>query len=234
MESLQFMTNPHYVDYVRGLRQLHELEMLGEDQSARADDVRDTMDLPWRGLVPAEIDRVRDLSSDLNSLCDPQLSGTRSTDLNEWQRRYQEAHSIQDRDALLALIRLDPGPMPPADVAFARSRWWHELGDGESALLFAEEAARLDPTRWNIAYFRSYLLSKLDREDEAIGSLVDFAEDHSENVPETHRETCQQAIEDRRKAREAATRLHDNGLALIRDWSISHVALSPDRSTPAA
>ena len=124
--------------------------------------------------------------------------------------------------------------MEPADVMFSRARWWNELGDKKSALLFAQEAARLDPVKWNIALFRSYLLSKLDREDEAIGSLVDFAEAHSENVPETHRETCQQAIEDRRKARDAATRLHDTGLALIRDWSISHVALSPDRSTPAA
>jgi hypothetical protein len=219
MSKARFMGNPAYVECVRLLRRVHDLNVRGVGDCEERDRIADDADRPWSDLDGAEKELFRGLSVDFSSIRDPARRALTPLDPAEWQRRHREALAARDWDALLALVRLDPGPTGPADLMFSRARWWYELGDGESALLFAEEAARLDPTRWNIARFRSFLLLKLDREDEAIESLVDFAEAHPEGVPPDQRDRCRRAIEERARVRETKARLYAHGLALIRDGS---------------
>ena len=65
MSTARFDHNPNYRKYVDLLRRLHVLMSSGRGDDAEADELRDEMDGPWRGLNEAEIARVRELSASL-------------------------------------------------------------------------------------------------------------------------------------------------------------------------
>lgn len=135
-----------FAESVRLLHRLHALFLEGKQESEEADSIRDDADQPWYQMTGAERERLGALSADLYTISDPLRVPSASPDLARWHQRYEDGVLKEDWEGLLALIREDPGPMSPADLAFARARWWSQLGDPESALLFIDEAARLCPS----------------------------------------------------------------------------------------
>lgn len=62
--------NPHYVQYVVLLEQLHALVRDGRGDSPEADALREQMDEPWRHLAAEETVKVKEMSERLNAAPD--------------------------------------------------------------------------------------------------------------------------------------------------------------------
>ena len=220
MSVAQTETPAACVEYASLLRRLHEMIAEGTDELDEGDSLRDAMDGVWDAMNEEEVRRSRTLSADLYTRNDPDRQEGPGLDPADWLRRYDDALASHDWDGLLALIREDHGPWSPSEVMSARARWWLQLGDGESALLFATEAARLGPRDGNIAFLRARILLDLGREEEAIQTLAHFAESHPASVPPEHRETLLVAVAERRQAIEAVERSTRRLRALAEDYSI--------------
>jgi hypothetical protein len=140
------MDNPHYVEYVSLLKRLHRLIAEGQGDTDAADDLRDAMDGPWHSMSAEEIARVRALAADLYTLEDevgePQPNGQEAEHLRAGLKR---AWQERDWQTALELLRSHPCSLPPGETAFLRGLCWDELGDPDTAALFFERAARLDP-----------------------------------------------------------------------------------------
>ncbi|HQU46511.1 MAG TPA: hypothetical protein PK867_27135 [Pirellulales bacterium] len=147
MPELQSPPTPDFVAMVRGVRELHRLTAAGKaDDSPEADAIRDATDAPWQALSEVERQRVRNLSEDLFSLTGPPAAGRPMTDevrskLDEFGR----ARERSDWDAALDLLRRCAAYLAPARLSYLRGVIWQEAGDAETAALFFEHAARLEP-----------------------------------------------------------------------------------------
>lgn len=141
----EFETNVNYRRYLELLRQLHLAMSSDPVDEAHADEIRDEMDAPWRGLSTAEIGRLDGLSADLYSL---EIRMDRPADaLTEEGRtlrqEFQRALERKQWDEALAALRKVAPFFRSSDVSLARGRIWRELGDPETAILFYEHAAVL-------------------------------------------------------------------------------------------
>jgi tetratricopeptide (TPR) repeat protein len=146
-----------YREYVKLLKELHSLIAQDRGDSEEADRLRDLMDDPWDRMSPEEIQRVRGLSADLYSLVDPPPPPRQLTqaEVDEFQRRAEAAWNNREWDRVLELLREQPHPFAADRVAFIRAACWANLGDLETAPLFLERAASLDPS--NSFYQTQYL-----------------------------------------------------------------------------
>ena len=141
-----FSTRPAYVQSVRGLLQLHVLTEAGQDESPEADAIRDSLERPWYELSEAEKNRVTGLSEDLYSI--NESSGQPLPMNPQAQRKVLEAVEARQAgewDKALALLRRWGKHIDPAVLSFLRGSVWQEAGDSETAILFYQHAARLDP-----------------------------------------------------------------------------------------
>ena len=141
-----FRSNPHYVRFVDLLLRLHLLMKQGQEESVEANDIRESMDAPWDGLSPLEIDRVRGLSADLYTLepespiRHPESGGI----LDEAVR--QELGGLLEECNWTAILRClrDKSNAISADLAaYLRGRCWVELGDLDAGILFLTYAAEM-------------------------------------------------------------------------------------------
>jgi len=152
MPELQLPTNPNYTAMVRGVRELHRLVASGKsDDSPEADAIRDATDAPWQALSEAERQRVRSLSEDLFSLTEPPAARQPMTaEVQSKMNEIGEARRRGDWDAALDLLRRYATYFTSAQLSYLRGSIWQEAGDRETAALFFEHAARLEPE--NAAY----------------------------------------------------------------------------------
>lgn len=147
MSAPTFMNNPNYVEYVRLLRQLHRLIAEGNDGD-EADALRDDMDAPWYALSEEEIARIRGLSADLYTLDEDRQALVQPPNglaVDSLRARLKEAAEARDWDAALELLRQHSHVLPSHEEAFLRGWYWKELEDHDTAALFFERAAELDP-----------------------------------------------------------------------------------------
>jgi len=146
MTAPRFMNNPQYAEYVRLLKALHR--RIAEDKDDdEADALRDEMDAPWYSLSEEEIERVDGLSADLYTLEEePAASGPSGNSTGESVRAdFKRAWAAHEWEALLELLRAHPGFLLPQEAAFLRGWSWNQLGDPDTAALFFQRAAELDP-----------------------------------------------------------------------------------------
>lgn len=141
------MTTPDYIAMVRGVRELHRLAMLGKaDDSPEAEAIRDATDGPWQALSEIERQRVRNLSEDLFSLSEPAGEVVPMTaEAHAKMTEVAEAQKRGDWDTALDLLRRCAARMAPAQLSYLRGSIWLDAGDPETAALFLEHAARLEP-----------------------------------------------------------------------------------------
>lgn len=148
--------NPDYLAMVRGTRALHRLSAAGKDESPEADAVRDATARPWESLSEIERQRVGNLSEDLYSLDEPPPVAQPITP--QAQAKLNDAFEARERgewDRALDLLRRWRAYVDPALVSYLRGSIWLEAGDPETAVLFLEHAARLQPENGN--YLALYL-----------------------------------------------------------------------------
>ncbi|MBA4017560.1 MAG: hypothetical protein C0483_10345 [Pirellula sp.] len=101
----------------------------------------------WMDLEETIRQRVCGLSADLHSLRDQEklvLDGQQRTK-QQLATQTELAFRRRDWDRLLTLLRTPPRFQPQAMVDYLRGRAWMELGEPSVALLFFDNAARLDP-----------------------------------------------------------------------------------------
>lgn len=138
--------SPNYRAYVRGVRELHRLAAAGKEDSPEAEAVRDATDPPWEALSEIERERVGNLSEDLYSLVEP--APALQPMVAETQAKFSEAIEARQRgewDKSLALLRELTPFLAPDVLSFLRGRIWLDAGDRETATLFFEHAAQLQP-----------------------------------------------------------------------------------------
>ncbi len=156
MATQPFTFSPNYLAVARGIRELHRLGLMSQDDSPEADAIRDATDGPWDALSETERKRVSGLSEDLYSISEP-ASEVHETN-PQAQARLLEAWEAQGRgewDRALELVRRWGKYLSPAAVSSLRGLIWLHAGDPEAAALFFEHAASLEPQ--NGHYLASYL-----------------------------------------------------------------------------
>src|SRR5437870_4028437 len=129
--------NPNYRAYVRGVRELHQLCVAGNEDSPEADAIRDATDGPWEALSEVERERVGNLSEDLYSLVEPPPAPQPMNPQAE--AKLSEAFEARQRgewDRALELLRRWAAFLAPDVVSFFRGRIWLDAGDTETAVLF--------------------------------------------------------------------------------------------------
>jgi tetratricopeptide (TPR) repeat protein len=157
--------------YARLLRQVHSLIREGRGDTPEAELLADQMDVPWLAMTDEEQARMRGLSIDLYALAEP---GSRQVAMSaEELRKWQEQAAVVrdalftagDVDAALAFLRRPfPLSIPRWAILFLQARYWERLGDLETALVFMQEAEKLDPHQ---AISVLTVLQALGREGEA-------------------------------------------------------------------
>jgi hypothetical protein len=148
----------------RALRDLHRLTVVARDESPEADAIRDATEFGWEALSDVERKRIRGLSADLYTISDPPVGG--AGELNpQAQARLNDAFEARQRgdwDRALELLRRWGKNLSPAFLSFLRGSIWRDAGDSETALLFHEHAACLEPENGN---YLNEFLTTLDSVD---------------------------------------------------------------------
>jgi tetratricopeptide (TPR) repeat protein len=155
--------SPNYRAYVRGVRELHQLSVAGQDDSPEAAAIRDATDGPWEALTEVERERAGNLSEDLYSLVEPPPAAQPMTP--EAQAKLNEAIAATSRgewDRALELLRRLPAFLSPDGVSFFRGKIWLDAGDTETAVLFLEHASRLQPDNGSYLTILLYALEKVN------------------------------------------------------------------------
>jgi hypothetical protein len=129
------------------LKQLHRLIAEGRGDTGEADAVRDGMDAPWNALSEAEIARLNRLGADLYTLDElpPRPPKHEQEAVAALSARIDLCWKAGDWEDIIDLLRSNPGVLPPHSEAFLRGWSWNQLGDPETADLFFQRAAELDP-----------------------------------------------------------------------------------------
>jgi hypothetical protein len=140
--------NPYYVEYEDLLKKHHRLIAEGKGESEEADAVRDEMDRPERELSREELAWLNGLSADLYVLQDDEIfetaaSETAAPDL--LAADLDAAWHGQNWERVLELLRMGPAFISRDRVAYMRSRAYEELGHPDTARLFMDYAAELNP-----------------------------------------------------------------------------------------
>jgi tetratricopeptide (TPR) repeat protein len=162
-----FADNPHYVEYETRLKELHDLIGEGKGDSDEADEVRDAMDLPYRQLTREEVDRLRGLSADLYMLQDDEIFQRFDGTQEELRAALQDAWKKQDWERLLGLLRKGPDSLSREGLASLRATAYQGLGHLDTALMFEEYAAQLNPQDTDRKVLILDLLYRLNRREEA-------------------------------------------------------------------
>ena len=163
----------HYQESLRLLLELHELTTQGQDESPPADAIREEMEQHWYPLSPLEQQRITGLSADLYS-----IGVDRTEPVNdppeELSIHISSLTSHEKWDDLLIALREDEDILPPDNVALYRGISWGYLNYPKVALIFFEEAARLDPANPNKVLPYTLELIHADDYDTAM-QVVDAA-----------------------------------------------------------
>lgn len=145
MTVQRFFDNPHFLAYVRLLRQLHQLIREGVDETAEGEELRERMDEPARDLSQEEIDCLNGISADFYTLTDSpwQIQPGPPAASQEWIEM-QKTREARDFVRALDLLRRNQAYHDAAVVACERGNIWSEAGENEIAVEFFQRVKELD------------------------------------------------------------------------------------------
>jgi tetratricopeptide (TPR) repeat protein len=207
--------SPLYLESAERVRRLHELIHLGEGDGENADEIRDELDDLWSRLTPEDAGRIRGLSVDLNSLGMTRDVPESHGSTEEFNALFIPAQRAYDWDRVLDLLRTALSQFPDYSLAFLRGVFWGRLGDFETALVFFEEALRLNPEHSDsaIAILQTLAIT-LGRIDEAVDRILELAENHQGLLPQLMVDHAVTAREARQRVRETQAALAQSRKAL--------------------
>ncbi len=166
----RYSQSPYFRLYEAQLRQLHDLVAAGLGDSPEAEALREEMEAPERMLGAAELEHLNGLSADLYSLTDDEIYEPEPVcrTADELRAAIQVAWANRDWPRLLKLLREGQSGLSPDQVAFLRAQAYDALGHPETALLFQQKAAQLNPDYHVYHYLVIDYLLRLGRLGEAI------------------------------------------------------------------
>ena len=178
--------SPAYREVVQGLLRMHRYTLDGQDESEDADVLRESMNEPWSRLTPAERDRVAGLSKDLYTITDSAPAAPEPMN-PQAQTKLGEVYEARERgewDRALELLRRWGKYAPPPHVAYQRARIWQGAGDQEIAVLFFEQASKLDPKNEEFQAMHLSALNETDnsRAREIAEKVLSESEKHIPNL----------------------------------------------------
>jgi hypothetical protein len=150
----RFFHNPHYIDYVRLLFDLHKAISEGWDETESGEALRGRMDEPGSWLSSDEVASVSGIAADFYSMVDapPIVIPPLTTDaLTALQTVFQPRKS-KDLHGALELLRKYAGSIPAAGLAYWRGKIWMEAEEYPIAAAFLKRASELDPHNANFRY----------------------------------------------------------------------------------
>ncbi len=156
------MGREHYEQSKKLLLKLHELNVQGKDQTDEADEIREAMDAPARGLTSLERKRLKGLSADLYMLIGEEVK--ESAVLSDIDQEFLNSYRAKDWDRVLEILRKKNLCLEEHLVASTRAICWLEFGDYDVSLLFAEYAVKLNPDEANYPTFVKLNRAKLNGE----------------------------------------------------------------------
>src|SRR5215210_2553708 len=114
--------NEPYKEYVRLLRDLHQLLLEGKTDTTEADELRDRMDIPWEMLSPEQRESVGGLAADLNWIRRGPVPGKTSKEelFRENAPAVLRARAAGDWHEALKYLRRLAMYFPPANLAHLR------------------------------------------------------------------------------------------------------------------
>lgn len=174
----KFADNPSYVEYESLLKDLHRLIAEGKCDSEEADMVRDEMDRPERELTGEEMARLNGLSADLYMLSGEEIGEPYEGTQEQLRASLRQARSNHDSEGILSLLRKGPKFIRAAGVAALRAEAYQQLGHLDSALLFAQYAALLQPDEPLFQVMILNLLILLNRYEEATTQAAGYIRTH--------------------------------------------------------
>ena len=146
-------SNSLYLMWLNRIVESHLKRDWDQYQTAADEEKEEWFNDHWRELAETHRHRLWGLSADLNTLHDKETyverDWTPMTE-DELRRQQSEAFAKKDWDRLLDSLRRPPRFRPREDTDYARGRAWMELGHPEVALLFFDNASRLNPR--NLAF----------------------------------------------------------------------------------
>jgi len=156
--------SPNFRQVIRGYLQLHQLTVEGRDESAEADIVRDSLDLPWHALTESDKQLVQGLSVDLFDISEPTTSNTQVMNAQSQKNLVEaiEAKQRQEWERALTLLRQNSQEITPAILSSYRGGIWLEAGYPEVGAVFYEHASKLEP---DDAHYEVLFLSALEQSD---------------------------------------------------------------------
>jgi tetratricopeptide (TPR) repeat protein len=166
-----YFASPLFLTVMRGILQMHRLDVDGQLESAEADALRDAMDAPWGGLSDLERKRIEGLSLDLHATGESTGDQTPLESNSQAQVKLFEAYEARERgewDRALELLRRWGKYAPAALVAYLRGTIWNNAGVPEAAAVFFEAASRLEPENGNYQAALLHVLKRADPADAAI------------------------------------------------------------------
>jgi hypothetical protein len=147
MNQETFFNNPHFLQYVRLLSELHQLIREGTDETPEGEALRDRLDDPGSRLSSDEIVSVNGISADFYSLAassiEPALPQTEEAKAD--LRSALDARDRRDFSRALELLRKRAAYINSAVLSYARGSIWGEAGEDQIAVQFFRHAAQLDP-----------------------------------------------------------------------------------------
>jgi hypothetical protein len=159
MTEISVLPTSYFTDYCRLFCGLQSLVDAGNDEGAEGETLRDDMDVLWRRLTSADLERLDGLAVDLSCIgVDRAYSGTVPKALNDELRQILAG---KDFDAALRFVRDHEDQLPPDHVPVLRGIFWGDLGQHVPASMFFADAVRLRPkdVQMRALYFRSLLKS---------------------------------------------------------------------------
>jgi len=146
MRSKQFFANPHFLNYARLLRELHQLIRAGTDETEQGEALRERMDQPAEHLSPEEVDCLNAISADFYTLAGPAPQTLPAPAyVRDRLKEVLDAREGQDFGKALELLRKNEQYIDPAAAASFRGSIWSKAGENEIALDFFQRANELAP-----------------------------------------------------------------------------------------
>jgi hypothetical protein len=168
----KFAGNQNYLEYERLLKQLQDLNQAGDNDSEKADAVREKTEDLWYSFSEDEQERLDGLSADLYSFSNEEIAAKPTfDDEQELRAACDKAFTANDWESLLVIMRRGPQLFEPKDLADLRGRCWHQLGHFAPAYWFSSEAFRRD--RANFRHRTRALLSLAHIDPRAARSEIE-------------------------------------------------------------
>lgn len=230
------------IEYEQLLVQLSALNTQGLNDSPEADELRDRMDIPWRGMTNEERQIVRGLSADLYSIFpDPDTLTTSpsSTPTTSEQQAIEakllEYYQARDYNNVLYCLRRLP-EHDPVRVATTRSLMYQQLGFDWAAAEFQSFAADHCPTDMFLVASAVWTQYSMDRIDNA-AHYADLCVD-SMQIPSEYRLLAAVVLvlsTQGKRIEEIRDRLQQATNALVRDLQLpAHDTAAYEEIKPSA